>query len=170
MSKPKRSRQSRQNQTQRLARPMITTIAPELAAELDREGDDLTRKLELIHATALWADHEQNVGYLTTLEDAISIWSHELDNWFNALSFKVLQPIIDGHVRPRLQLVPPPTPEPEPAGDDRLLTVQEAAERLGTSPRVVWRKRTQEPYKSLIVDDGSGRVRFSAARIDAFRR
>jgi len=109
MSKPKRSRQSRQNQTQRLARPMITTIAPELAAELDREGDDLTRKLELIHATALWADHEQNVGYLTTLEDAISIWSHELDNWFSPSSMATYARGCSSCRRPPRNLSPPET-------------------------------------------------------------
>jgi hypothetical protein len=55
------------------------------------------------------------------------------------------------------------------AGGDRLLTGREAAKTLGLAYSSLLRRRTQVPYRDLIVPvAGTRNLRFSAARIEEY--
>jgi hypothetical protein len=56
------------------------------------------------------------------------------------------------------------------AGDDEILDVDAAAVQLGVKPRTLQSRARKDPrYRVLLVDNGTRLLRFSAARICAFR-
>jgi hypothetical protein len=61
--------------------------------------------------------------------------------------------------------------EPPAVGGDRLLTGREAAKTLGLAYSSLLRRRTQVPYRDLLVPvAGTRNLRFSAVRIEQYLR
>ena len=65
----------------------------------------------------------------------------------------------------RLRAVPSPGRVEAPAAADRLLTAEQVAEKFGRSVDWAYRKARGPEWRSFVVREGRGTVRFSEARL-----